>query len=83
METVTGIFSSAKMLFELQTNRRAFMQESHTSLIIQGCNFCVVFCSISVKEAGRDFTYFIVVLVGIGVTGYFLKLHSLSGDTFH
>jgi len=24
-----------------------------------------------VKEAGRDFTYFIVVLVGIGVTGYF------------
>lgn len=27
--------------------------------------------SISVKEAGRDFTYFIVVIVGIGVTGYF------------
>uniref|UniRef100_A0A8D0FQU7 Mitochondrial import inner membrane translocase subunit Tim21 n=1 Tax=Strix occidentalis caurina TaxID=311401 RepID=A0A8D0FQU7_STROC len=29
----------------------------------------VLFLSISVKEAGRDFTYFIVVLVGIGVTG--------------
>jgi len=27
--------------------------------------------SVSVKEAGRDFTYLIVVLVGIGVTGYF------------
>lgn len=35
------------------------------------------------KEAGRDFTYFIVVLVGIGVTGYFLNYYSLSEDSFY
>ena len=26
-------------------------------------------CSSTVKEAGKDFTYLIVVLIGLGVTG--------------
>lgn len=37
----------------------------------------IFFVSITVKEAGRDFTYLIVVLVGIGVTGYIKSPYAL------
>lgn len=39
-EAVSGFLSCAKMLFELQTNRRAFIEENYVNLTVQDCNSC-------------------------------------------
>uniref|UniRef100_F6Y278 Mitochondrial import inner membrane translocase subunit Tim21 n=1 Tax=Ornithorhynchus anatinus TaxID=9258 RepID=F6Y278_ORNAN len=46
----------------------ALSQKQNSVFIWNVCNF-VLFSLVTVKEAGRDFTYLIVVLVGISVTG--------------
>lgn len=83
MEAVVGIFSSDKMLFEWFELIEERVYNKGMQVLLPMDLTLTLFCFISVKEAGRDFTYFIVVLVGIGVTGYFLNYYSLSEDTFY
>uniref|UniRef100_A0A8C0EKF8 Mitochondrial import inner membrane translocase subunit Tim21 n=1 Tax=Bubo bubo TaxID=30461 RepID=A0A8C0EKF8_BUBBB len=68
MEAVTGILVFF-LLPKCYLSCRLIQEHLYKKVLLSKIVTPVLFLSISVKEAGRDFTYFIVVLVGIGVTG--------------
>uniref|UniRef100_A0A8D0FP08 Mitochondrial import inner membrane translocase subunit Tim21 n=1 Tax=Strix occidentalis caurina TaxID=311401 RepID=A0A8D0FP08_STROC len=68
MEAVTGILVFF-LLSKCYLSCRLIQEHLYKKVLLSKIVTPVLFLSISVKEAGRDFTYFIVVLVGIGVTG--------------